>query len=282
MNDDDFDLLGDDDGFGGEESGHGGFDDFEGANFKEADFGSSDFGNADFGESEQSFDSPVDSHVKQGASYSPKEQTEEDDELEFEEDQDDFLDEVDNVGKKSKGIGADPLKAPEDELTEKRNTALFAIAVGTGILIVVLICGRLLSNHNKVKNGNISTHEVESIVEEDTSTVTSTRASENVVNAYTGEESWVAIDSNTKIPDGLQSDGVFTVTDVKHFAKPSNSKNDKQIKSIVTGNISGLVGTFEFEIPFSKASKLSGGVSFKVSYSVAENNGYKVVEVIDY
>lgn len=75
--------------------------------------------------------------------------------------------------------------------------------------------------------------------------------------------------------------GDFTVTSIKAYAKDSKT-GEKTVKAVVTGGISGLSGTYELEIPYSKAEKLAVGDSFSVKYRIAKLNDYTIVGDISY
>lgn len=75
--------------------------------------------------------------------------------------------------------------------------------------------------------------------------------------------------------------GDFTVTSIKAYVKDSKT-GEKAVKAVVTGGISGLSGTYELEIPYSKAEKLAVGDSFSVKYRIAKLNDYTIVGDISY
>lgn len=75
--------------------------------------------------------------------------------------------------------------------------------------------------------------------------------------------------------------GDFTVTSIKAYVKDSKT-GEKTVKAVVTGGISGLSGTYELEIPYSKAEKLSVGDSFSVKYRIAKLNDYTIMGDISY
>ena len=75
--------------------------------------------------------------------------------------------------------------------------------------------------------------------------------------------------------------GDFTVTSIKAYVKDSKT-GEKTVKAVVTGGISGLSGTYELEIPYSKAEKLAVGDSFSVNYRIAKLNNYMIVGDISY
>lgn len=75
--------------------------------------------------------------------------------------------------------------------------------------------------------------------------------------------------------------GDFTVTSIKAYVKDSKT-GEKTVKAVVAGGISGLSGTYELEIPYSKAEKLAVGDSFSVKYRIAKLNDYTIVGDISY
>ena len=75
--------------------------------------------------------------------------------------------------------------------------------------------------------------------------------------------------------------GDFTVTSIKAYVKDSKT-GEKTVKAVVTGGISVLSGTYELEIPYSKAEKLAVGDSFSVKYRIAKLNDYTIVGDISY
>lgn len=75
--------------------------------------------------------------------------------------------------------------------------------------------------------------------------------------------------------------GDFTVTSIKAYVKDSKT-GEKTVKAVVTGGISGLSGTYELEIPYSKAEKLAVGDSFSVKYRIAKLNDYTIVGDVSY
>ena len=75
--------------------------------------------------------------------------------------------------------------------------------------------------------------------------------------------------------------GDFTVTSIKAYVNDSKT-GEKTVKAVVTGGISGLSGTYELEIPYSKAEKLAVGDSFSVKYRIAKLNDYTIVGDISY
>lgn len=73
----------------------------------------------------------------------------------------------------------------------------------------------------------------------------------------------------------------FSITKIQHYAKVSGS-NNLEIKTILTGSLSGFDGTFEIEVPYYKGSLLSIGNYFDVSVQVGDLGGKLVVGEIEY
>lgn len=78
-------------------------------------------------------------------------------------------------------------------------------------------------------------------------------------------------------------DSTFTVTKVTHYAKVATSDGEYvTMKTILTGNLSGLVGTYELEIPYNKGTRINVGNSFSVAVEHGEYDGKFVVGEIEY
>lgn len=72
-------------------------------------------------------------------------------------------------------------------------------------------------------------------------------------------------------------EGIFTVTALKFFAK--NSGDETFVKSIATGSISGLSGTYGVEVPYHLAVNINIGDSFKLYYKLGNIDGNRVVGI---
>jgi len=98
----------------------------------------------------------------------------------------------------------------------------------------------------------------------------------------TSETSW------KEFTQGLENDidnvisSNFTVTSIQHFAKVVNDKNVVIVRSVVKGNISGLVGTYEIVLPYKKARYLKIGSVFDIKYHYVVENGIMIIDEIEY
>lgn len=148
-------------------------------------------------------------------------------------------------------------------------TAISAIGAGLLIVIIAFSINRVGSNKGN-KRSNVTTKKQ---VEKSVSNVNTVSQKKN---------DWVQFRADDVIEFETTITSSFTITEIKHYALVTNSSNDKQLKSVLTGNISGLVGTYEIEVPFEKAQKLDVGTVFEVSYKMKKLNGYSVISSIEY
>lgn len=99
------------------------------------------------------------------------------------------------------------------------------------------------------------------------------------------DDGWVKFQSNQ---DAVvyQSDYVsatFTVTKVNHYVNVSDADTDYiQIKSTLSGQIQGLPGTYDIDVPYNLGSKVQVGQSFDVQVLYGTYNGRTVVGEIRY
>ena len=101
-------------------------------------------------------------------------------------------------------------------------------------------------------------------------------------SSSSSSDGWVEFKPEEGIIFDAVTIAVFEVTGIKHVAKAINNKNDKIIKSIVYGSISGLSGTYEVEVPYDKAILLTNGSEFEIEYRYGIRNGVRLVGEIRY
>lgn len=189
----------------------------------------------------------------------------------------------------------------EQNVSNKNPKKVAIIAIIMGIILIT-ICLALfsLSQHLKERNRDDTQQNISNTVNSTVNDIEGNK--ENIGNEFNGStnnsegkvsSSGVNDDSNINndndVNDWVQFevagditfdniiDGELTVTSIQHFAKVTNVQNDKMVKSVVKGNISGLVGTYEVEIPYYKAVKLQIGTLLKIQYKYASQNGVKVI-----
>lgn len=144
-------------------------------------------------------------------------------------------------------------------------TAIVMIIVGLGIVITAVSIGMaLFKSHGSKSKGEVSSHETK--VSSETTTVPSVR----------DNSTWRDISSNEEVEFSNEYiDLTFTITGIKHVAR----KNGEcvEIKTVLSGSLSGLSGTYELDVPYSKGVKTSIGMGFDVKCLLGEFNGAVVV-----
>lgn len=181
--------------------------------------------------------------------------------------------------KKEKKIGP---KIEDAKAKDFKKTGLMLLLIGLGVLIIAVVGIRVIKSAQTSKPNTSST-------QKDSPKTVSSQKSNNTqeqssANLLPSSNNWVEVDlSKENLGFGdtyIESD--FTITGMKDYALVTNTSNDKQLKTVATGNISGLVGTYEIILPTSKAHKLMIGQKFKVRYEITEYNGYKLIGEIKY
>ena len=77
-------------------------------------------------------------------------------------------------------------------------------------------------------------------------------------------------------------EGLFTITDIKHYAKVTAKSEEVYLKSILKGCISGLEGTYEIEVPYNAGRYLNIGDSLKIRYVLVVEENIKFIDKVEY
>lgn len=176
-------------------------------------------------------------------------------------------------------------KMDSGESKEFKKASFILIAVGVLVLIFAVVGIRVVKS---VKNSPTTTTVVQqsdNYINDSTNQnfVSSQKVDNSVTNNFVSSASvWQEVKLDGVDLGELWIDSTFTITELHHYALVTNTQNDKQVKSVVKGNISGLVGTYEMEIPTYMALKVSVGTTFSVTYQLKEQNGYKLIGEIRY
>lgn len=86
---------------------------------------------------------------------------------------------------------------------------------------------------------------------------------------------WTVIEADKTINLDSEVTAVFTVTGIRHLAKQTGV--EVAVKSIATGSISGLSGTYDIELPYSLARFVTVGNTLKLKYKIGQIDGQSVV-----
>lgn len=194
----------------------------------------------------------------------------------------------------NQGDGGDSDGVPGGLGTKK--TAIIAIAVGVVILLVVFIVG---GNIAKSKNGTgtstvqdqgqqaqgqgynagVSGQRADDIMSESKTATQPAPVQSNmgsVENNY-----WKSFSA----ADGISfsdsySELQFTVTKIEHFVATTN--DGIALKTVLTGSLSGMSGSYELVVPYSKGSRLTTGNVFAVQVQMGSYKGKTVIGDIKY
>lgn len=148
-----------------------------------------------------------------------------------------------------------------------KKQSLIIIGIGVVVIVLALIIGRILLAPKE------STKPIES---QPGNVTTEVEKPSNLGGwrEFNGENS---IEFSETLVNSI-----FTVTGIKHYVQSVDIYGNIAVKSILTGTLSGYVGTYELEIPYSKGSRLVLGSSFDVKVEVGEFDGRIVVGEIRY
>lgn len=185
-----------------------------------------------------------------------------------------------------------------EKLSENKRVALIVAGVAFGfILLVIFIITRLGGKNENVQQQtqHVTQQQQVNQTQVNQTQVNQTQQEQSSVNAgVTGEEpqinntketnsDWKSISNNENITwsNDLETQ-TFTVTKVDSFARAVDASESLDVKTVVSGSISGYGGTYELELPYKLGSKLSRGSQFKVYVYTGDYKGRTVVGGIEY
>lgn len=172
-----------------------------------------------------------------------------------------------------------------EKAKDYKKTGIMLVGISVLVLIIAVVGLRVVRSV-KASGGRTQTQTVQNnttVNNSNTQQAVNNVPSQNVVT-YTGQKSdWSLVTlSANDVADSVWIDSQFTITSLSYYGKKSSETGDLQVKAVAQGNISGLVGTYEIELPCDKALKLSLGNSFKVSYQLKDKGVYKLIGDIKY
>lgn len=180
-----------------------------------------------------------------------------------------------------------------DAPVKSKKTALIAIGVGVGILTLVFILASVLLNKDKEEDkptGQV-THNVTNVDPNasgnnqgensgnanDIMNDGPKRTQNNQVSASSSTD-WISFDDSAGISFNKDYSSLqFTITGIEHFALRTDPNGNLEVKTELTGSISGYAGTYKLTVPYSKGCQLKTGMTFDVSVQVGEFKGKSVI-----
>ena len=188
----------------------------------------------------------------------------------------DDLDSMDRSGIDNSDMDDSAMDSADEQKAKIKHIALFAIGIALVLIVGVGILARI---KNMQSEPNVDAHNTEIAYEDNRTNVEETAPviQNNASNVVSSNNGWnaVAYDSSWTMEESLT--GVFTVTSVNTYAKILVG-NEVQVKTELTGGISGLGGTYTIELPVELTGVVSRGQQLNISYKIStSSNGSTIV-----
>ena len=177
------------------------------------------------------------------------------------------------------------LSGQQDDVLEDRQsvikTSIISVIIGVMIIAGAFILMRTIRNKASGQAGIAvdveDTQNVETIEED------AIEVGNNAENNAEHNEEWMEFGTSEDITFGSEYiDSLFTVTGIRNYVKIIDSKSNLMIKTVLIGNLSGFIGIYEVEVPYSVGSKLEVGNSFSVKVQLGNYKDKTVIGEIKY
>lgn len=171
-------------------------------------------------------------------------------------------------------LGAFASEASEGLTQDKadfKRTALTIIAIGVILLLLVLSFMRMFGGGKK-KPADTPVN--------NNQTVVNNEVTQPSANSYS--DGWISIDKTEIDFSEEYVSAKFLITGIEHVARVVDEGNNLEIKTILTGSISGYTGTYKLDIPYYLGCQLVTEKSFDVQVQVGKFNGKTVIGNIKY
>lgn len=154
-----------------------------------------------------------------------------------------------------------------------KKTAIKVAALGIGIIVVAFL---LVGIINKVSSG--AKAEITGSNNTQTTQQTTSNQSNQSQQSTATSNGWVKFTEASGLTFATNyTDATFTITDINHYVKVVDSENNVEVKTVLTGSLSGFIGTYELEVPYYKGIKLNIGNHFDVKVQIGKTSGGKMV-----
>lgn len=155
-----------------------------------------------------------------------------------------------------------------------------------GIIFVVVIFGvvgliQKLTNRDKIENKPNKVVETQKIDNKNNAINTQTPVVNNPITS--NQNDWKEFTGSQSI-EYIENliDSTFSITSIKNYVKIVDEYN-LEMKTIISGAMSGFTGTYEIELPYSKGKLLNIGDKFSVQVKTGKyNDGRLIVDEIIY
>lgn len=168
-------------------------------------------------------------------------------------------------------------ESPRPPVDKKRTLIIGGIGLGI-ILIVFIIAGFIKANKDKTPKDETvyETNTVVNVSPADSQVKTVENPVQQPVQQQVQyNDGWTVIEPDKSIDLDSEVSGVFTVTKIKHMARSNGVETE--VKTVASGSISGLTGTYDLELPYSLARFLTVGNTLKLKYKIGQINGSSII-----
>ena len=168
-------------------------------------------------------------------------------------------------------------ESPRPPVDKKRTLIIGGIGLGI-ILIVFIIAGFIKANKDKPPKDETvyETNTVVNVSPADSQVKTvENPVQQSIQQQVQYNDGWTVIEPDKSIDLDSEVSGVFTVTKIKHMARSNGVETE--VKTVASGSISGLTGTYDLELPYSLARFLTVGNTLKLKYKIGQINGSSII-----
>lgn len=172
------------------------------------------------------------------------------------------------------GFDSNEPDEPRPPVDKKRR--LIIGGIGLAIVIVVFTVAGLVKASREKGGEVVYENETIAVNPSDSQVKTvETPVQQPIQQQVQYNDGWTTIDADKNVDLSSEVSGVFTITSVKHMARSNG--NETEVKTIVSGSISGLTGKYELELPYSLARFLTVGNTLKLKYKIGQINGNSII-----
>lgn len=162
---------------------------------------------------------------------------------------------------------------------DKKRTFIIG-GIGLGVILIVFIIAGFVKAHkdksNVVYESNTEVSTQVNVAPQDSQVKTvETPVQQPVQQQVRYSDGWSVIEPDKTVNLDSEVSGVFTVTNIKHMARSNGVETE--VKSVASGSISGLSGTYDIELPYSLARFVTVGNTLKLKYKIGQINGNSII-----
>lgn len=195
------------------------------------------------------------------------------------EEDDSYLDDTDDLSGTASddSMSTNGSQSNDERQRSLKKIAFFALGLAAVLIIIVCIIARIVSNSKAAESSANDRQDYtrqETVSNRENVNKNNTPVSNNT--AVSNHNDWILIDASTFGTIDTNIESIFTVTDVRTYAKTLNN-GEFQVRTEATGNIAGLTGTYVLDIPFNVTGVVELGQQLAIVYSIGEKGDSKII-----